>query len=68
MRYGEPDDVVGQCNAHLYVGDNCGDNHATMRCQLENGHEGNHRDTFRDGKAWTEWQENERRQEDESDE
>jgi len=41
--YGEPEDVAGQCNAHLYIEDNFGDNHATMRCQLALGHAGKHR-------------------------
>lgn len=33
--YGEPEDVDGECNARLYIGDNYGDNHATMRCQAD---------------------------------
>lgn len=44
--YGEPNDVDGQCNAHLFIGDNMGDNHATMRCQLSPGHEGLHEESF----------------------
>lgn len=49
--FGEPSDVDGECNAHLYIADNYGDNHATMRCQLESGHEGPHKEEFdRDGK------------------
>lgn len=44
--FGEPDDVEGECNAHLYIGDNFGDNHATMRCQLTPGHKGPHREEF----------------------
>lgn len=43
---GEPPDVDGECNAHCYLGDNFGDNHATMRCQLPKGHEGVHREEF----------------------
>ena len=46
MRLGEPDDVPGDCNARLYIADNFGDNHATMRCQLPEGHEGQHRESF----------------------
>ena len=47
--YGEPKDVVGECNAHLYIADNFGDNHATMRCQLEPHHEGLHEERFHRG-------------------
>ncbi len=46
--YGEPEDVEGQCNAHLYIGDNFHDNHATMRCQLMPGHTGFHREDYGD--------------------
>lgn len=42
----EPDDVPGDCNARLYIADNFGDNHATMRCQLPKGHEGRHREEY----------------------
>ena len=39
------------CEAHLYIGDDQGDNKATMSCQLPLGHEGRHRETFlRQGK------------------
>lgn len=44
--FGEPEDIDGECNAHLYIGDNFGDNHATMRCQLEPGHDGPHKEEF----------------------
>lgn len=53
--FGEPDDVAGECNAHLYVGDNFGDNHATMRCRLPAGHEGDHREVWRDGMVVLTW-------------
>ena len=43
---GEPQDQPGQCNAHCYIADNYGDNHATMRCQLPKGHEGLHQEAF----------------------
>lgn len=43
---GEPEDVEGECNAHLYIADNFGDNHATMRCQLVPGHDGPHQEVF----------------------
>ncbi len=46
MEFGEPEDIDGECNAHLYIADNFGDNHATMRCQLETGHEGPHEEVF----------------------
>ena len=37
---GPPRDVEGECNAHLLIGDDHGDNHATMRCSLPAGHGG----------------------------
>jgi len=40
--FGEPEDVKGDCNARLHIGDDFGDNHATMRCDLEPGHGGMH--------------------------
>ena len=46
---GTPDDVSGECNAHLYIADDYGDNHATMRCSLEEGHDGPHREEFSRG-------------------
>ena len=53
MRYGfnEPVDVDGECNAHLYVADNFGDNHATMRCGKPTGHQGDHTETFLRGES-----------------
>lgn len=67
MRLGEPGDVPGQCNAHCYIGDNFGDNHATMRCQLEPGHDGPHREVFRRGTCVLTWEEDERDKEGEED-
>ena len=49
--FGEPDDVDGECNARLFVGDCYGDNHATMRCQLAPEHDGLHREVYNSGKA-----------------
>lgn len=43
---GEPGDVAGECNARLFIGDNYGDNTATMRCQLPLKHGGLHREQF----------------------
>ena len=43
---GEPKDQPDQCNARLYIGDNFGDNHATMRCQRAPGHPGLHREEY----------------------
>ena len=64
MEYGEPKDVDGQCNAHLYIADNFGDNHATMRCQLPKGHPAHHQEGYkreRDGQAVVvQWQRDER--------
>lgn len=37
---------MAQCNAELHIGDDYGDNHATMHCELEAGHDGKHRETF----------------------
>jgi hypothetical protein len=59
MSYGEPTDVAGQCNARLYIGDNFGDNHATMRCQLAPGHLGPHVETYQDGDVRVEWKRDE---------
>jgi hypothetical protein len=61
--FGRPEDVVGQCNAHLYIGDDYGDNEATMRCQREPNHEGRHREEWMDGKAVVEWETDERERE-----
>lgn len=38
---------MGNCKAELHIGDDYGDNRATMCCQLEEGHEGKHRECFR---------------------
>ena len=43
---GKPRDVPGQCNAHLYIADDYGDNTSTMRCQLPDGHDGRHHEMF----------------------
>ena len=59
--YGEPEDVEGQCNAHLYIGDNAGDNHATMRCQLKPRHFGEHQEIWLEGDAVVRWKNDERR-------
>ena len=37
------------CNAELHIADDYGDNHATMKCQLEVGHAGPHRENFQHG-------------------
>ena len=66
MNFGEPEDVDGECNAHLYIADNFGDNHATMRCGLPKGHTGHHSESFeRDGAgACIHWERDERSSED----
>ena len=46
--FGPPEDVPGECNARLEIGDDYGDNVATMRCQREPGHEGKHREEYPD--------------------
>jgi hypothetical protein len=60
--FGEPQDTEGECNSHLYIGDNFGDNHATIRCQLPSGHEGPHTEWFYrgDGKVVITWEKDER--------
>ena len=35
-----------QCNRCMSIGDDHGDNEATMRCDLPMGHEGPHRETY----------------------
>lgn len=60
---GEPEDVEGECNARLFIGDNYGDNHATMRCSLEPGHEGPHQERYNSqgsGKVLVEWEQDAR--------
>ncbi len=44
--FGPPEDVAGECNVRLEIGDDYGDNSATMRCQRESGHEGRHREEY----------------------
>lgn len=46
---GKPEDVPGECNAHLYIADDYADNEATMRCQLPKGHNGLHQEIFHRG-------------------
>lgn len=57
-----PEDVDGECNAHLYIGDDYGDNHATIRCSLEKGHKGLHQEKFKrgDDEITITWREDER--------
>ena len=53
------------CPARLYIGDDHGDNYATMRCQLLDGHEAPHRESYLSGSGrvvitwerdeWEEW-------------
>ncbi len=51
------------CQAVLYIADDQADNEATIRCQLEVGHEGPHIERFaRNGKpVKIEWELDERR-------
>jgi len=56
----QPDDVFGECNAYLLIGDDYGDNEATMRCHREKGHKGLHLEVFREGTAKVEWENDER--------
>ena len=60
---GEPEDVQGECNARLAIGDNFGDNHATMRCKRRLGHSGNHIEGYASstaGEVMVVWQHDER--------
>lgn len=59
---GKPKDVDGECNSHLYIGDDYGDNTDTMRCQLPKGHDGLHREEFArgGGKVVVTWEKDER--------
>jgi len=57
--FGPPKDVEGQCNAHCYIADDYGDNHATIRCQLVPNHKGRHKEISREGKLIIEWEEDE---------
>ncbi len=60
--FGAPDDLAGECNARLFLGDDYGDNECTIRCQREPEHEGKHREQFeRDGgQVVIEWDVDER--------
>ena len=40
-------DVEGKCNERLEIGDDYGDNVATMRCQLKPGHTSPHREAYK---------------------
>jgi hypothetical protein len=40
--FGPPKPVEGKCNARFYIADDYGDNHATIQCQLDKGHGGDH--------------------------
>ncbi len=47
------------CGATLSIADDFGDNHATMRCQREPGHEGKHREVYKSqaaGEVTVEWE------------
>ncbi len=62
--FGKPEDVEGECNAHLYIADDHGDNEATMRCSLPKGHEGLHKEEYKsNGKVIITWEKDEREQE-----
>lgn len=61
--HGEPEDKPGECNGRLIIADNHGDNHATMRCQLEPGHEGLHQEAYKSGggRVVVTWEKDERK-------
>lgn len=67
---GPPKDKPGECNAHLYIGDDYGDNRATMRCQLEAKHVGSHEEKYTShtkGEVVVTWEIDERQDEDDED-
>lgn len=47
------------CKAHLYIGDDFGDNSATMHCQLPMNHPGRHQEVFRKGTVTVTWEKDE---------
>jgi hypothetical protein len=60
---GKPNDVEGQCNAHLHISDDYGDNESTMRCYLPTGHSGDHIEEYLSETAgWVKvyWEKNQR--------
>lgn len=65
--FGPPKDVIGECNARLYLGDDYGDNVCTFRCQLHPGHSGPHQEAPErgGGKVSVTWDVDERGLEDE---
>lgn len=56
---GPQPDRPGKCNAVLSIGDDYGDNSATMKCQLDPGHDGPHVEDWESGKykCHLEWKE-----------
>ena len=47
--FGRSKDVEGECNARLSIGDDEGDNAATIRCKLPLGHDGQHQESYNAG-------------------
>ncbi len=59
------EDIYGNCNAHLYIGDDYADNHATMVCDLEEGHDGLHQEQYKSssgGLVTVTWENDDRRE------
>jgi hypothetical protein len=46
LGHSDVEDKKGECNARLFIGDDFGDNCATIRCQLEPGHDGPHQEKY----------------------
>jgi hypothetical protein len=64
--YIKPKDIPGNCNARLYIGDDCGDGRATMICGLEKNHEGLHKEEYQSccgGMVTVTWEYDEREEE-----
>ena len=57
--FGPSKDIKGKCNARLIIGDDHGDNHATMKCQLPERHDGLHEEKYasiESGKVVVTWE------------
>lgn len=46
---------MSDCKHRLQIADDFGDNHATMRCQLHEGHYGMHEEVYDAGNVLVQW-------------
>ena len=58
--FGPPKPIKGNCNAHLYIGDDFGDNCFTAQCALPEDHKGLHKIEFELRKVIITWEIDER--------